>query len=231
MTEDAESAIEYERYLLELYWNNEKLINVRKGDAFEVAENERNKRKPKYLMNVWTKGYMRLNYTTEWHAIIGKSRLPNTVHASTLKECYDLQRQWMLKYLHQNEKKFCYKKKRKLNGYHIRNIYTGYVGYARTTKDLIRIHAIQSAYSKTNSFINGWQVRRIGSHWSWHVPTIHKIGVYGLHVSGKTKQWKSQTSCENDLGHGASMVFIGKLKTYKGWSLRTDRGWHTGNVY
>lgn len=225
-TDSAESAIAYERHLLELYWNDEKLINVRKGDAFEVIENERSKRKPKYIMNVWTKGYMRVNFTTEWQEIIGKWRLPNTVEATTLSKCYQLQHQWMLNFLKQNEKKFCKKKNRQLKGYHIRNIYTGYIGYARTTHELRKINALASAFSKTNSFLNGWQVRRIGSDWSWNVPNVHSVAVYGLHVTGKIKQWKSQTSCESDLGHGANMVFIGKLQTYKGWALRTDRGWH-----
>ena len=223
-TSDAESAILYERHLLELYWNDKKLINLRKGDSFEAVENERKKRIPKYYMNVWTRQYIRLNYTTEWKDLTGH-KIPQSVSAKTLEECYELQKEYMVRFIERNEKQFCIRKKKYFTGYHIRNIHTGYVGYAKDFAELKKIKAYSSLYSKSNSFANGWQVRKIGSDWSWFVPIVATEAVFGLHVTGKVKQWKSKYACERDLGHGVGAVFTGNARTYKGWSLRTDRGW------
>lgn len=219
-----QDALAYEKQYLEFWWGSEKLINQKKGDAFTALENERSKRKPVYAMNVWSGLVMRLNYVSEWGSMIGSHRgakIPCAVYGESIEECnqkrlkkirHDISRHCATKYKGQE--------KRKLSGYHLRNIHTGYVGYASSVSKLESIGALKSLYSTTNSFQNGWQVRKIGADWQWFVPSVHAVAVYGLHVTGLTKKWKSRNDCERDLGRGAGNVFTGSCRTYKGWCLR-----------
>ena len=228
VADTVQTAIQWEYDYLQMFWGDAKLMNMRTGDGFTAEENERNKRKPVFAMNRITGNYIRLNYVSEFGNMIKANRgkkITNTVYGYTLEECEKKRTEYSKKMLEKWLKHGSKKKKKSINGYHIRNIHTGYVGYAKDLCELKKIKAFPSLYSKSNSFVNGWQVRKIGSDWSWLVPIVATDAVYGLHVTGKVKQWKSKNACECDLGHGVGGVFIGKLRTYKGWSLRTDRGW------
>lgn len=85
-----DTAIEWERRYLEFFWGNRKLINYKKGDEFDAAYNERNKRKPVYAMNLWSGGVIKLNYVGEWGAMNGKGRwakVPSAVYGHSIEEC------------------------------------------------------------------------------------------------------------------------------------------------
>jgi len=224
-SDNAENALEWERNYLDMFWGDPMLMNQKKGDQFTALENERSKRVPTYAMNIYSGNVIRLNWTGEWGSMVGQPRwakVPGSVYGKTINECSKKRRRKIKMELARQKPAT---NKRQLVGYHIRNIHTGYVGYAKDVYELKRIGAASSFYSKTNSFKNGWQVRKIGSDWSFNVPIIKKDAVYGLHVTGEKKQWMSKGDCEKDLGHGAGLVFIGKLKTYKGWLLRDNPGY------
>lgn len=85
-----ETALEWESNYLEMFWGDVNLMNLRKGDIFTALENERNKRKPVYVMNVWSGGVIKLNYTSEWGAMMNKGRtvrVPSSVYGDSIEEC------------------------------------------------------------------------------------------------------------------------------------------------
>jgi predicted GIY-YIG superfamily endonuclease len=230
-TKTIDEALECEEKYLNMFWGDKNLINQKTGDEFTALDNERNKRKVKYAMNIWSGNYIRLNYRGEYGAkMIGKARhceVPSSVYGDTVAECEkkrmqklraDIRRHGEAQYASEPRRK-------KLYGYHIRNIHTGYVGYAKDVEELRSIGALASAHSQSNSFYNGWQVRRIGQHWSWFVPQVSTVAVFGLHVTGKTKAWKSRHGCQNELGKGAGKAIRGEAVTYKGWRLTAQPEW------
>ena len=230
-TKTIDEALECEEKYLNMFWGDKNLINQKTGDEFTALDNERNKRKVKYAMNIWSGNYIRLNYRGEYGAkMVGKSRgceVPSSVYGDTVAECEEKRMQRLRADIRRHgEAQYASEPRRKkIFGYHIRNIHTGYVGHAKDVNELKSIGALTSAHSKSNSFYNGWQVRRIGCDWHWHVPDVSAIAVFGLHVTGRTKAWRSMQSCENELGHGAGNTIRGRGVTYKGWRLTTQPEW------
>jgi hypothetical protein len=223
--DNEQDALSYERQYLEFWWGSDKLMNMKKGDSFTALENERNKRKPVYAMNVWTGGVVRFNYRDELSHLIGGRRgrkLPQSVYGNSIEECNKQRLKKMKSTIKQEESKVIKLQQIKKRSakhrlrykYHVRNIYTAYVGVA-TLSDL-RSWGVNPHNGA--SFQNGWQYRRFGTDWTWDV-NCYKQSVFGLHVSGVQKQWPSLTSCETDLGEGAGNVFRGQGRTYKGWRL------------
>jgi predicted GIY-YIG superfamily endonuclease len=228
-TDDEASAVHYEQQFIEMWWNTGKLINARKGDQLDALYNERHKRQERYVMNVWSGGVIKLNYVSEYPCKMlqegSRSRaIPKSVYGISIEECKQKRMDYLRNDMTKNASTYANKATRRIRknvGYHIRNIHTGYVGYAKDVGELKKLNAVDSLYSKTNSFQNGWQVRRIRCDWSWLVPSIHCIAVFGLHVTGKVKRWKSITECQRDLGDGAQAAIRGHKRTYKGWRLTT----------
>jgi len=89
-SDNAENALEWERNYLDMFWGDPMLMNQKKGYQFTALENERSKRKPVYAMNLWSGGVIRLNYSGEWGAMVGRSRgavIPFAVYGQSIEEC------------------------------------------------------------------------------------------------------------------------------------------------
>jgi len=228
-TDDEASAVHYEQQFIEMWWNTGKLMNARKGDRLDALYNERHRRQERYVMNVWSGGVIKLNYVSEYPCEMlqqgSRSRtIPKGVYGSSVEECRRKRLEFLQKDISKNASVYANKVRRvvyKQLGFHIRNIHTGYVGYAKNTYELQRINAYSSWASSSNSFINGWQVRKIRGQWSWNIPSTHCVAVFGLHVTGLRKQWKSMAECQRDLGTAAMHAIRGRKRTYKGWRLTT----------
>lgn len=229
-TKTIDEALECEEKYLNMFWGDKNLINQKTGDQFTALDNERNKRKVKYAMNIWSGNYIRLNYRGEYGAkMIGKARsckVPSSVYGDTVAECEEKRMQRLRADIRRHgEAQYALERVRLLRpkycGFHIRNIHTGYVGYAKDVYELQRINAHASWTSKSNSFLHGWQVRKIRGEWSWHVPDVSAIAVFGLHVTGKVDCWVSISDCQRRLGDGAQAAVRGIKRTYKGWRLTT----------
>lgn len=228
-TDDESSAVHFEQQFIEMWWNTGKLMNARKGDRLDALYNERQKRQERYVMNVWSGGVIKLNYVSEWNCEMLKEghrgrTIPRSVYGKTIEECERKRMDYLRNDIAKKANTYANKATRRIRknvGYHIRNIHTGYVGYAKDVSELRSINALDSLYSKINSFQNGWQVRKIRSDWSWFVPFVHCTAVFGLHVTGMQKQWKSIGACQRELGKGAEGAVRGYSRTYKGWRLTT----------
>jgi len=129
-----QTAIQWEADYLRMFWGDSKLMNMRKGDGFTAEENERNKRKPVYAMNRDTGQYVKLNYVTEFGAMINANRnirLPNTVYGFTLDECQAQRRSYLLKVINRQANKL-----KRRNVYYVINEYDGTIRFVKSTREL-----------------------------------------------------------------------------------------------
>lgn len=220
-TDSVESALHFEAQYLSMFWGDQNLMNQKKGDRITALENERTRRKPCYAMNIWTGGVTRLNYTGEAAAMFVKPRhwKPiGLVYGATIEECERKAKERQereMKAIEREALEWALQRRRRLRyKYHVRNIHTGFVGCA----SLEELNAWGVQPHSNAQFKHGWQWRRFGAEWTWGV-NCYKRAVFGLHVTGKKKGWRSFSECERDLGGNVNKALRGKLKTCKGWRL------------
>lgn len=220
-TDSVESALHFEAQYLSMFWGDQNLMNQKKGDRITALENERTRRKPCYAMNIWTGGVTRFNYIGEAAAMFVKHRgwkPSGLVYGATIEECIAKQAKRQEREFQALGNKISerYNRERKdlKYKYHVRNIYSGFVGCA--SREELRRWGVNPHSNK--QFHKGWQWRRFGDDWGWNVK-CYKRSVFGLHVTGKIKSWGSVVECQSDLGLSADHAIRGQCKTYKGWRL------------
>lgn len=225
-TDSVESALHFEAQYLSMFWGDPNLMNQKKGDLITALDNERTRRKPCYVMSISTGGLMRLNYKDEAAAMFSKGRgwrPSGLVYGATIEECRAKRTKRQEREFTVLANKITERYKREHKGlkykYHVRNIHTGFVGCA--SREELKRWGINPHNNK--QFHKGWQWRRFGSDWEWSTPEHFKCAVYGLHVTGKQKQWVSIYDCQRELGAGAGNTIRGHHKTYKQWRLTSTR--------
>ena len=138
VADTVQTAIQWEDNYLQMFWGDAKLMNMRTGDGFTAEENERNKRKPVYAMNRDTGQYIKLNYVSEFGAMINASRhcrIPNTVYGFTINECQAQRRRYLLKVIKRQANKLKTTTRRR-NLYYVINEYDGTIRFVKSTKEL-----------------------------------------------------------------------------------------------
>ena len=216
-----QTAIQWEADYLRMFWGDSKLMNMRKGDGFTAEENERNKRRPVYAMNRDTGQYIKLNYVSEFGAMISAGRgcvLPNAVYGNTLRECQSVRLQYLRKEVNRLYKKQLtqdvreWKRRHKALtpkqrfAYICRNVQTGE-------------HKYVEQYDKPDCSGN-WQARRVHDDW----PLMLARPVFGWHPTYGKMVWRSIGECSKHLNRSRPSVLKAirrERKTCAGWTLDT----------
>lgn len=225
IADTVQTAIQWEADYLRMFWGDPKLMNMRTGDGFTAEENERNKRRPVYAMNRDTGQYIKLNYVSEFGAMINVGRgcrLPNTVYGYTLKECTTKRMQYLREQVAKEYAWILHRdcsewqeiqqtiQRKKRYGYICRNVVTGEHRYVeRVDKPDCTEH---------------WQARRTQAQW----PKLktQPREVHGVHPIYGRRVWPSIAKCAKDLQRTTTPVY----KVLKGTQL-TCNGWYlTGSI-
>ena len=228
IADTVETAIEWELRYIQMFWGDDKLMNMREGDAFTIEENERNKRVPVYAMNKITGGYIKLSHKGEFGKMFARhrsSRIPNAIYGRTLNECRDKRVEFIkaeIKTMSNNlmqaaiTQEFQRRKaaKRMMRyGFICRNINTG-------EHRLVK----QSDKPNCSGYMDGWEKRRV--HEEWPLIGTHPKAVFGYHpVKGKMI-WNSMGACARSLNRSQSGVVKAidkRQRTCAGWTLTR---WH-----
>jgi hypothetical protein len=220
VADTVQTAIQWEADYLRMFWGDKKMMNMRTGDAFTAEENERNKRKPVYAMNRDTGQYIKLNYVSEFGAMINAGRgcvIPNAVYSFTLEECASKRLHYLRKEIERLYKKEltqdikeCKRKQKALRprqryAYICRNVQTGE-------------HKYVDQYDKPDC-LGDWQARRVNGYWS--IPQLAKP-VEGWHQIHGHRVWRSIGECKRDLkrSHVSVLRTISKKqKACAGWKI------------
>jgi len=225
VADTVQTAIQWEDNYLQMFWGDPKLMNMRTGDGFTAEENERNKRKPVYAMNRDTGQYIKLNYVSEFGAMISEhrnKRMPNAIYAETLEQCKQqrlryireqLQREYLLAIdadcnEWDNTRKTMQRKRK--YGYICRHVITGEHKYVE------RVDKPDCS--------DYWQARR--THAQWSKMKTQPKRVHGVHPIHGRRVWPSIAKCAKDLQRTTTGVY----KVLKGTQLSCN-GWYlTGSI-
>ena len=175
-------------------------------------------------MNRDTGHYIKLNYVTEFSAMINAGRgcvIPNAVYSCTLEECASKRLHYLRKEIERlyekeltQDIKECKRKQKALRprqryAYICRNVQTGEHKYVEQS-------------DKPNC-LGDWQARRVHDEW----PLMQCRPVIGWHPVHGERVWKSIKECSRclDKSHTSVLRAIRKeRRTCAGWTLRPHRG-------